>query len=385
VRRRSTPAPELAAEPEFLASTLEELPDAVVIAAPDGRIHANRQARELQHLPREPLSQEDWAARHRVFAPDSDRALPLGELPLIRALREDEPMSVALEMASSAGDRERVDVSAQPIHRGRRVVGALSVLRRRPSPEATGPALQSELLRHAADGIAVICAATGTFVYANDAWTNALGYAPGELAGLHVSTVNAPSDRLPQEIAMEMREVLDRGEVWRGEVELRRRDGVMVWWEQTVSRFDDDLGRPAWIVIGREATARRAAATELAEREHLFHAAFDALPAAAAIADEDGRVLAVNDALVEMARTGRDQLLGRSLEAVLAPVDLDGTRALTAAGRRGEIALFRYAARCAAMQMVDVTTVVTHHVDGRFHEAVVLVAPVQSSSSSSTS
>ena len=383
MRRRLAPPPELAAEPEFLASTLEELPEPIVIAAPDGRIHANRQARELQDLPREPLPQEDWAARHSVFALDSDRALPLGELPLIRALREDEPLSIELEMASSDGERERVDVSAQPIHRGRRVVGALSVLRRRPSLDGSDLVLQPGLLRHAADGIAVISPATGTFVYANDAWTNALGYAPGELSGLHVSTVNAPSDRLPQEIAGEMLEILERGEVWRGEVELRRRDGVTIWWEQTVSRFDDERGRAAWIVVGREATARRAAVTGLRDGERRFHAAFDALPAAAAIADADGRVLAVNDALVELARTARDQLLGRSLEAVLAPVDLDGARALTAAGRRGDIARFRYAARCAGTRMVDVTTVVTHHVDGRFLEAVVLVAPLQSSSSTS--
>ena len=119
-----------------------------------------------------------------------------------------------------------------------------------------------------------------------------------------------------------------------------------------------------------------------AGRRARFHAAFDALPVAAAIADVDGRVLAVNDALVELSVTSRDELLGRSLEAVLAPVDLDAARALTAAGRRGETARFHYTARCTGRRLVDVTTVVTHHVDGRFLQAVVLVAPLQSSSTS---
>jgi PAS domain S-box-containing protein len=382
VRRRLTPDPDMAVEPEFLASTLEELPDPVVIVAPDGRIRANREARELQHLPRQPLAQEDWAARHEFFAPGGDRALALDELPLIRALRDDEPTSMALEMASSNGERARFDVSAQPIRRGRRVIGALSVLRRVPSSDGAEAVPAQELLSHAADGIAVICASTGTFSYVNDAWTNALGYGPGELTGRHVSTVNAPTDRLPNEVAAEMLEVLDRGETWRGEIELRRRDGGMVWWEQTVSRYDDERGRAAWIVIGRDATARRAAVTELRDSERRFHAAFDALPAAAAIADEDERVVAVNDALVELAGAGRDELLGRSLDAVLAPVDLGAARVLTAAGRRGEIAHFRYAARCAGRRLVDVTTVVTHHVDGRFLEAVVVAEPIQSSSTS---
>jgi PAS domain S-box-containing protein len=382
MRRRLTPGSGAAGEPEFLAAVIEALPEPVLTVAPDGLVRANRWARELQQLAREPLAQAEWAARHPFFAPGSERALALDELPLIRALHDEEAVSSELEIASWGHERERLDVSAQPIRRGRRVVGAFSVLRRRPPVDGTDPALEPGLLRHAADGIAVICAATGTFVYANDAWTNALGYEPGGLAGLHVSSVNAPSDRLPHEVAGEMLEVLDRGGVWRGEVELRRRDGVTVWWEQTVSRYDDEQGRAAWIIIGRDATARRASVTGLRDGERRFHAAFDALPVAAAIADEDGRVLAVNDALAELARTDRDELLGRSLEAVLPPVDLDAARALTSAAGRGEIARSRYAARCAGTQVVDVTTVVVHHVDGRFLEAVVLVEPPHASSTS---
>jgi PAS domain S-box-containing protein len=368
--------------PELLAAVVEALPDAVVVLGPDGLVRSNRRARELHGLPREPLAQGDWAARHRVFAPRSPRALALDELPLVRTLRERGPSSVELEIATSERDRERVAVSSEPIRRGRRVVGALSVLRSLPPADASSPALHPELLRHAPDGIAVICAATGTFVYTNDAWTNALGYAPGELAGRHVSSVTAPTDRLPQEVAGEMREVLDRGEVWRGEVELRRRDGATVWWEQTVSRYDDEDGRPAWIVVGREATARRATVTELDAGERRFHAAFDALPVAAAICDEDGRVIAVNDALVDLARTGRTELLGRGVEAVLPPVDLAEARALTAAGRRGDVSRYRYDARCVGRRLVGVTTTVVRHVDGRFLEAVVLVDPAQPSSTS---
>src|SRR4051812_38878244 len=142
-------------------------------------------------------------------------------------------------------------------------------------------ALPADVLHHVADGIAIISAATGTFLYTNDAWTNALGYAPQDLVGRHVSSVTAPSDRLPQELAAEMLAVLGRGEVWRGEVELRRRDGGAVWWEQTVSGYDDDEGRPAWIIVGRDVTARRTAVMVLREAERRFRTAFDAVPVAA--------------------------------------------------------------------------------------------------------
>ncbi|WP_272473318.1 PAS domain-containing protein [Baekduia alba] len=368
--------------PGFLEEALEELAEPATIVGPDGLVRSNRAARALHGLPRQPLTQEDWAARHRVFAPGSGRALALDELPLIRALRDEEDASIDVEVDTADAGRDRFTASGRPVRRGRHVVGALCVLRSAPPPaDATDPALHPELLRHAADGIAVICAATGTFVYTNDAWTNALGYAPGDLAGRHVSSVNAPSGRVPQEIAGEMLEVLDRGEVWRGEVELRRRDGAVVWWEQTVSRYEDEDGRPAWIIVGRDATARRAAMTELGEGERRFHAAFDALPAAAAICDEDGCVLAVNDALVALARASREALLGRALEAVLPPVDLDVARALAESGRRGDIARHRHDARCAGA-LVAVTTTVVRQVDGQFQEAVVLVEPGQPSSTS---
>jgi PAS domain S-box-containing protein len=373
-----------ALEPEFLATVLEELVDAVVIVGPDGFVRSNRRARELHRLPREPLTQADWATRHRVFAPGSERPLQLGELPLVCALRDQETSAVELDVASSEHGRERFAVDSQPIRHGRRVVGALSILRRLPSSDASGSALlPPELLRHAPDGIAVICAETGTFVYTNDAWTNALGYAPGDLAGRHVSTVNSPTHRLPQEIAGEMFEVLDRGEIWRGEVELRRRDGGTVWWEQTVARYDDAQGRPAWIIVGREVTARRATVTELGVLERRFHGAFDALPGPAAICDEDGRILAVNDALVALAQTERPELLGRSLETVLPPVDLDAERALAVAGRAGDLTRYRYDARPAGARVVGVTTTVVRHVDGRFLETVVVVDVDQPSSSTS--
>jgi PAS domain S-box-containing protein len=415
VRRRSVSHAAVAVEPAFLAIVLEDLVDAVVIVGPDGLVRSNRRARERHGLPREPLAQEDWAARLRVFVPGSDRALELGELPLVRALRDQEASAVELEIAPPGQGRERFAVDSQPIRRGRRVIGALSVERRLPrqgrerfavdsqpirrgrrvigalsverrlppSDASRSALLHPELLRHAPDGIAVICAETGAFVYTNDAWTNALGYAPGDLAGRHVSSVTAPSDRLPQEIAGEMLAVLDRGEIWRGEVELRRRDGVAVWWEQTVARYDDEQGRPAWIIVGREVSARRATVAELGVLEHRFHAAFDALPVPAAICDEDGRVLAVNDALVELTRTGRTELLGRALEAVLLPVDLDAERALAVAGRAGDVTRYRYDARPAGSGTVGVTTTVVRHVDGRFQEAVVVVDPDQPSSSTS--
>ena len=236
----------------------------------------------------------------------------------------------------------------------------------------------ADVLQHAADGIAVICAATGAFIYTNTAWSHALGYEPGELAGQHVSRVTAPSDRLPQELAAEMLEMLDRGGIWRGELELRRRDGSTVWWEQTISHYDDELGRPAWIVVGRDVGARRVAAAALGEAENRFRTAFDALPVAAALTDEDGRLLAVNGALATLAGAAREELLGRSLEAVVEPVDGAAAQELATAARRGDLSRYRIDARCGpgGREAVVVTTTIVRDVDGRPLHAVAVVEPV---------
>jgi PAS domain S-box-containing protein len=254
-----------------------------------------------------------------------------------------------------------------------------------PGPEEPSGLPYADVLQHAADGIAVICAATGAIIYVNDAWSHALGYEPGELAGRHVSLVNAPSDRLPQELAGEMLETLDRGGSWRGELELRRRDGSTVWWEQTVSRYDDELGRPAWIVVGRDVGARRASASELSRAEHRFRTAFDALPVAAALTDEDGRLVAVNGALATLTGTTREELLGRSLEAVVEPVDPEVARGLATAGRRGDLSRYRIDARYGpgGHDHVSVTTTIVRDVDGRPLHAVAVVKRVQASSSTS--
>jgi PAS domain S-box-containing protein len=238
------------------------------------------------------------------------------------------------------------------------------------------------VLQHAADGIAVICAATGAFIYTNDAWSHTLGYEPDELVGRHVSSVTAPSDRLPQELAAEMLEALERGGSWRGELELRRRDGSTVWWEQAISRYDDEHGRPAWIIVGRDVGARRTDAGELRESEHRFRTAFDALPVAAALTDADGRLVAVNGALAALADTTREELLGRSLDAVVEPIDLAASRAAAIAAHRGDLSSYRIAARCGpeGRDAVAVTTTIVRDVEGRPLHAVAVVEPAQSTS-----
>lgn len=375
---RPPAAPGDSAEAAFLATIVEDLPDPVAAIGADDLVWSNRSARSLDGLGPDPLPRAAWARRHRAFARGADRPLTAAEIPLLRALQGEDVASEELEVRARAGPPEVFVASAHPLRRGRRaVVGAFSVLHARSAADATPAFPYEDVLGRTADGIAVICAVTGSFIYTNDAWDHALGYAAGELAGRHISDVTAPSVREPQEVAAEMLEVLNRRGVWRGELELRRRDGTTVWWEETVSRYDDELGRPAWIVVGRDVGARREEAQVLRGAEQRLRLAFDALPVAAALADDTGRLLTVNDSLVALAGVEREELLGRSVDEVLEPVDADRARSLRERARRGELSRYRVRARRRSPRpvTVDVTTTVVRHVDGQPLPAVIVVEP----------
>jgi PAS domain S-box-containing protein len=374
-----------APEAELLATVVEDLTEPVEALGTDGLVRSNRRARELHGLPADPLPRDRWAEQHRLFWRGAERALRPEELPLLRALRGEEVSSLEVEIRGGGDMAEIFSVTARPIRRGRRVVGALSVLHARSAREHASGFPYADVLEHAADGIGVICAATGAFIYTNDAWSSALGYEPGELVGQHVSSVNAPRERPPQEIGVEMLDILERGGTWRGEMELRRRNGTTVWWEQTISRYDDELGRPAWIIVGRDIDARRTSAGALHDAERRFRMAFEALPVAAALVDEQGRVLAANEALAALAAVGSEDLLGRALDSVVEPTDPEAARALTLAGRRGDRSSYRLDARCGGPDglAVAVTTTVIRDVDGRALELLAVVEPRQASSSTS--
>lgn len=376
-RRPEVDATEVA-ESEFVAAVVEELTDPVVAIGTDGLVRSNRRARQLHRLPREPLPRDQWVRRHRVYGRGSARALTSAELPLLRALTGEDVPPVEVEVRDAGGPPEVFVVSARPIRRGRRgVIGALSILRARPQADEASAFPYADVLGHAADGIAVICAQTGAIIYTNDAWNNALGYRARELAGQHVSAVTAPSDRPPPELAAEMHQALERGGVWRGEVALRRRDGATVCWEQTVSRYVDAAGRPAWIIVGRDVGARRIRAQELHDAERQFRTAFEALPVAATLVDDEGRVLAVNDALVILVGMERERLLGLSFEDVVEPADAEAARVQAALVRRGDLNRYQVRARCltAGGATVLVTTTIVRDVGRQPLHAVVVIEP----------
>lgn len=125
--------------------------------------------------------------------------------------------------------------------------------------------LQSDITENVAEGIVLIKASDGTIHYTNRRYEMLFGYAPGELLGKHISIVNAPTDKSPQETAAEINRHLEKNGVWSGEVFNRKKDGTRLWTYISVSTFrHPDLG-VLWITYQKDISERKRAERELRE------------------------------------------------------------------------------------------------------------------------
>jgi PAS domain S-box-containing protein len=98
--------------------------------------------------------------------------------------------------------------------------------------------LHSEILNQMAEGVCLIRTSDGVIVYANEMFESMFGYDHGELVGKHVSIVNAPNERIPEEVSNEIIQRLNEDGTWSGEVYNIKKDGSLFWCYANVSTFD---------------------------------------------------------------------------------------------------------------------------------------------------
>jgi len=78
--------------------------------------------------------------------------------------------------------------------------------------------LDSEIMKNLPEGTHIVRSRDGIIVNYNPRFAQMFGYEPGELLGRHVSIVNAPTQKTPEETAREIGEYLYKHKVWRGEI-----------------------------------------------------------------------------------------------------------------------------------------------------------------------
>ncbi|MES2393469.1 MAG: PAS domain S-box protein [Acidobacteriota bacterium] len=184
------------------------------------------------------------------------------------------------------------------------------------SREEIAPSFLVAALEFAADSV-MITDLNGCIRYVNPAFTRMTGYSREEAVGQTPRLLK--SDLHPVTLYKDLWGTILAGEVWRGEITNRRKDGVLFEEETRIAPIQNERGvTTGFVAIKHDVTERRMAERKLHESREFAQSTLDALSSHVCVLDEAGTVIAVNRAWMEFARanirairTHHDRLLDR--------------------------------------------------------------------------
>jgi len=123
--------------------------------------------------------------------------------------------------------------------------------------------LYGEIMLNMSEGVYGIRASDGVIIHTNPKLEQMFGYAPGELIGKHVSVVNAPTEKTPQEKVEQITKALNQKGSWRGEILNIKKDGMPFWCYAGVSTFEHPGHGKVWVSMHTDITERKKAERKL--------------------------------------------------------------------------------------------------------------------------
>lgn len=310
----------------ILRVVLEALLDGVAAVDPQGRalFVNNAMARLLslkdaQSLPE--LTLREMFARLEAYT-DDGAALPFDQRPLVRALRGESVIDVALTIKQPLQSRSfEVINSAFPIFAADGSV-RMAVIRmrdvteqRRTLRELKRSEDRYQLAMRAIDAMLYDWDVATGHVDRSDALERLLGFRPEETEPtvtwwrnrIHPDDVSASGSQVEEQLAARLERLL-------AEYRIRHKDGR---WITVVDRgiviYDAD-GAPTRVVGSTvDVTSARQAGQALRESEARFAKAFQLVPVAVALSTlEDGRYLDVNATLLALSGYRREEVIGQT-------------------------------------------------------------------------
>ncbi len=134
--------------------------------------------------------------------------------------------------------------------------------------------LQSEVMTNLAEGIILTRVDDGTIMYTNPRFEEMFNYNTGELISKNISSVNAPTDKSPEEIREEIMGILFETGEWHGEIYNIKKDGTKFWCHANVSLFDHYEYGKVFVGVHTDITERKLAEERLKESEKNFREAY---------------------------------------------------------------------------------------------------------------
>ena len=122
---------------------------------------------------------------------------------------------------------------------------------------------QSQIITNMVEGAFLARASDAVIVYTNPSFERMFGYESGEMLGMHMSSLNANTDKNATDITDEITRELDKHGVWRGEVCNVKKDGSIFWCSVNISSFSHAVYGDVRVSINADATERRQAEDKL--------------------------------------------------------------------------------------------------------------------------
>lgn len=149
----------------------------------------------------------------------------------------------------------------------------------------------------------------GNITWANDNFCNLSQYSPEELIGNTHGILASPFHAADH--SHKIIDTFKKGQIWKGEIQNRRKDGSIIWVHSTVVPILNEQGNPSHnVVICQDITEKKKAEKELIESEKLYRTLIENYSDAVFLTDLQGIITKVNQKAEALSFRSREKLEG---------------------------------------------------------------------------